>query len=417
MLQIGRSSRTGLQIMRRRRNHDDMSRSQLSARQLTGHASDRLAGQAGCAPDRLARPAPELIGADPGAVGVALVVPLSGTAGMFGPSCELCAQLAAEEVNRAGGVLGRELRLLAVDGGAPPGRVAAEVEALVSVGAAQGVTGWHISSVREALAPRVAHRVPYVYTALYEGGERRDGVFLTSETPIDQLWPAMRLLARERRVRRWYIVGNDYVWPRRTARAAHGYAVAAGGRVCGESYAPLGSQDFGPVLRDIERSGADAVLMLLVGGDAVRFNRAFARCGLPQRCLRLSTLMDENMLLASGAAATGELYSAAGFFANLVTPENLEFHGRYATRFGPDAPPLGSLGESCYEGVLLLAALIEQARTLDVRAIGASAEAVSYAGPRGLLRLRRRHLNQRIYLARAHGLEFDVLAELEPGRR
>jgi len=153
-------------------------------------------------------------------------------------------------------------------------------------------------------------------------------------------------------------------------------------------------------------------LMLLVGNDAVRFNRAFARCALDQRCVRLSTLMDENMLLGSGAAATHGLYSTAGFFASLVTPENMDFHAQYSLRYGVDAPPLGSLGESCYEGVLLLSALIERARTLDVRAIGASAEAVSYEGPRGLLRMRRRHVRQRIYLAEARGLEFDVVAQL-----
>jgi ABC-type branched-subunit amino acid transport system substrate-binding protein len=152
--------------------------------------------------------------------------------------------------------------------------------------------------------------------------------------------------------------------------------------------------------------------MLLVGNDAVRFNRAFARYGLDQRCVRLSTLMDENMLLGSGASATGGLYSTAGFFASLVTPENVDFHGQYARRFGVDAPPLGSLGESCYEGVLLLAALIAHARTLDVRAIDAGAEAVCYEGPRGLLRMRRRHVRQRIYLAEAKGLEFDVVAQL-----
>jgi urea transport system substrate-binding protein len=368
--------------------------------------------------DGLGHTGRQLIGAPAGTVGVALVIPLSGTAGMFGPTCELCAQLAAEAVNREGGVLGRELRLIPVDGGGPPDRVAAEVEALVAVGAVHGVTGWHISSVREVLAPRVAHRVPYVYTALYEGGERRDGVFMTSETPVDQLWPAMRLLSRERRVRCWHIVGNDYVWPRRTAQAAHRYAAASGARICGETYLPLGTHDFADVLHTIERSAADGVLMLLVGNDAVRFNRAFARFGLHQRCLRLSTLMDENMLLGSGANATDGLFSTAGFFACLVTPENLDFHGAYAARYGPTAPPLGSLGESCYEGVLLLAALIERARTLDVRAIGANAESVSYAGPRGLLRMRRRHMRQRIYLAEARGLEFDVLTELdelEPG--
>ncbi|GGN80281.1 hypothetical protein GCM10010112_55640 [Actinoplanes lobatus] len=343
---------------------------------------------------------------------VALVVPLRGPAGIFGPSAELCAQLAAEEINRAGGVLGRELRLVPVDGSAAPQVVADEVAALADTGAVQGVTGWHISTVRQAVAPRVAGRVPYVYTALYEGGERAEGVYLTSETPDVQLFPAMSLLGDERAARKWYIVGNDYVWPRRTALAARRYAAAAGLSVAGESYVPLGSHDFSGVLRRIEHSGADAVLMLLVGTDAVRFNRAFGRSGLAARCLRLSTLMDENMLLASGAPATHDLFSTAGFFASMVTPENLEFHGRYAARFGPEAPPLGSLGESCHEGVLLLAALVERAGGVDPRAIGANAESVSYEGPRGLLRLRRRHVNQRVYLAEAKGVEFDVLTQL-----
>jgi ABC-type branched-subunit amino acid transport system substrate-binding protein len=343
---------------------------------------------------------------------IALVFPMRGPAGVFGPTCELCAQLAVETVNRSGGVLGRELRLIPVDGGAHPDQVATEVDALVSTGAVHGVTGWHISSVRRAVAPRIADRVPYVYTALYEGGERTAGVFLTSETPAAQLLPAMRLLAAERRVRRWYVVGNDYIWPRRTAWSAHRYARATGGRVCGESYLPLGAEGFDAVLRRVEHAEADAVLMLLVGNDAVRFNRAFRHRGLDQRCLRLSTLMDENMLLASGAAATRGLYSTAGFFSALVTQSSLDFHGEYARRFGVEAPPLGSLGESCYEGVLLLAALIEKARTLDVRAIGATAHAVSYEGPRGLLRLRGRHVRQRIYLAEADALEFNVLAEL-----
>jgi urea transport system substrate-binding protein len=305
-------------------------------------------------------------------------------------------------------VLGRELRLVPVDGGAPPRVVAAEVAALVDAGAVQGVTGWHISSVRQAVAPRIANRVPDVYTALYEGGERTAGVFLTSETPRAQLFPAIRLLGRERALRSWFIVGNDYVWPRRTARAVKQHGV----RIAGEAYVPLGTHDFAAVLRRITESEADAVLMLLVGNDAVRFNRAFARAGLDARCLRLSTLMDENMLLASGHRATHDLHSTAGFFASMITPENLDFHGRYAARFGAEAPPLGSLGESCYEGVLLLAALIRRARTLDVREIGATAGEVSYEGPRGLLRLRHRHVNQRIYLARAQGVDFDVLTEL-----
>ncbi|MFJ9711054.1 substrate-binding domain-containing protein [Streptomyces sp. NPDC101234] len=343
---------------------------------------------------------------------LALVVPLQGPAGVLGPSCESAARLAVEELNAVGGVLGREVRLVTVDGGAPPARVAAEVEALVAPGAVDGVVGWHTSAVRQALLPGIAGRVPYVYTAQYEGGERTPGVFLTGETDAAQLLPAMRLLAESAGVRRWCTVGNDYVWPRVTARAARGYARDCGGRVRDQVFVPLGTEEFGPVLRRIERCEADAVLMLLVGADAARFNRAFAAHGLHQRCLRLSTHMDENILLATGAEATDGLWATAGFFETLATPESLDFGARYAARFGVHAPVVGSLGESCFEGVRLLAALAERARSLDVRAMCAVRDPVSYEGPRGVVRLDGNHLAQRLYLARADAFDFHIVAQL-----
>ncbi|MFJ9909158.1 substrate-binding domain-containing protein [Streptomyces sp. NPDC101152] len=343
---------------------------------------------------------------------VALVVPLQGPAGVFGPSCELAARLAVEELNAAGGVLDREVRLVTVDGGAPPEQVAAEVEALVLLGAVDGVVGWHTSAVRQALLPRIAGRVPYVYTAQYEGGEHTPGVFLTGETDPAQLLPAMRLLAEACGARRWCTVGNDYVWPRVSARAARAYARACGGLVRDEVFVPLGTRDFGPVLRRIERCEADAALMLLVGDDAAHFNRAFAGYGLHQRCLRLSTHMDENILLATGADATDGLWATAGFFETLATAESLAFSARYAARFGVEAPVVGSLGESCFEGVRLLAALAERARSLDVRAMCAVGDTVSYEGPRGALRLRGNHLAQRLYLARADAFDFHIVTQL-----
>ena len=343
---------------------------------------------------------------------VALVIPLSGPAGVFGPSCELSARLAAGELNEAGGVLGRRVRLLPVDGGGPAERVAAEVEALVSLGAVDAVVGWHISAVRRLLAPLIAGRVPYVYTAQYEGGERTPGVFVTGETPARQLLPAMRLLAEAHGVRRWFVVGNDYVWPRVTARAALRYAKACGGRVCGQEFVALGTEDYTGVVRSIERSAADVVLMLLIGADAVHFNRAYGAYGLHQSTLRLSTHMDENMLLAAGPEATENLWAAAGYFETLATAESLDFSGRYAARFGTRAPVLSSLGESCYEGVRLLAALAERARGLDVRALMRAGRAAGYEGPRGAVSLHGNHVDQPIYLARADGPDFDIVAQL-----
>lgn len=343
---------------------------------------------------------------------VALVNPLSGPAGIFGPSCELCALLAAEEVNAAGGLLGRELRFISVDGGAAPHLVANEVASLVEAGLVDAVTGWHISAVREALAPRVAQHVPYVYTALYEGGEHRSGVFLTGETPERQIAPAMTWMADELGIRRWTIVGDDYVWPRGTAQAVQDFAPSAGFQIQDAIYVDLGTDDFTSALQRVDRSGCDAVLMLLVGNDAVHFNRQFAAAGLDGTCLRFSPLMEENMLLASGQGANANLFAAAGFFEALGSASSLDFGGRFAARFGADSPPLNSLGESCYEGVRLLAELVNTAGTTSVRSLSTIPAEVAYDGPRGHVRLQDRHLNQAIYLSQAVGLEFDVLCRL-----
>jgi ABC-type branched-subunit amino acid transport system substrate-binding protein len=320
---------------------------------------------------------------------------------MFGPSCELSARLAAEELNKADGAAGREVRLIPVDGGAPPQEVARETDRLISAGAVDAVVGWQISAVRQALTPTIRCRVPYVYTAQYEGGERSPGVFVLGETPAGQLLPAMRLLGEERRIRRWCVVGNDYVWPRVTAGAARRYAGQCGAKIAAALFVPLGTTDFSAVLRRIERCAADAVLMLLVGNDAAQFNRAFGAAGLDARVLRLSTLMDENMLLASGPDATRDLWAASGYFETLATAQALSFGARYASRFGVHAPPVGGPGESCYEGIRLLAALY-QGRP-------------DYEGARGPLSIQGNHVEQPVYLAKADSLDFHVRARLLSG--
>jgi urea transport system substrate-binding protein len=343
---------------------------------------------------------------------VALVIPLQGPAGIFGPSCQCCAQLAAEEVNAESGVLGKELRLVLVDGGAPPEQVATEIDALICAGLIDAVAGWHISAVREVVAPRIGGRVPYVYTALYEGGERSPGVFLTGETPNRQLRPTLEWFASELGIQRWTIVGDDYVWPRASARAARRYLAELGGVVCDEIYVPLGTEDFEETLRRVAVSGCEAVLMLLIGNDAVAFNRAFSSAGLDRDHIRFSSLIEENVLLATGPENTRGLMTSAGYFEDLPTASGLDFAAAYGRRFGLQAPVLNSLGESCYEGVRMLTELLRRAGAVDVERVQAMAEGLEYESPRGTVQVQNRHLNQRVFLAAADGLQWDVLQQL-----
>jgi ABC-type branched-subunit amino acid transport system substrate-binding protein len=345
-----------------------------------------------------------------GFVRVALVAPVSGTLGLIGPGAINCAALAAREINEAGGILGRPVGLTLVDGGRPAAEVAAEVGGLVRRAEVHAVVGVHSSDVRVALVAAIGAAVPYVYTPPYEGGEHAPGVYLAGETPDRQVRPVLRWLSARNRGRRWFLLGNDYVWPRRVGAAARDYLRGMDACVVAERYVPRGRLDPEPLLDAIAATRADAVLVTLIGRDLVDFNRAFAGSALAQRVLRLCPALEENGLLGVGGDATGELYSTMGYFTSVATDAGLRFVGRYAAAFGPVAPVPGGHGESCYDGMWLLAALVSRAGSLATPVLDAVADGTVIEGGRGRAVLRGRHLQAPVYLARAEALDLDVVA-------
>lgn len=343
---------------------------------------------------------------------VALVIPRSGPAGIYGPSCEACAELAIADLNATTGLLGSQVRLIPVNGSRTPSEVAADIARLVDRGAIDAVTGWHISPVRQAIARVTAGRIPYVYGPLYEGGEKTPGLFLTGETPSRQLLPAMDWMNSEYGIDRWIVIGNDYIWPRQTGAAAAGHARARGRPLVGEFYVPLGTQDFSATIKHIETTGASGVLLLLVGGDGVAFNRQFAMTGLDAAVPRLSPHVEENMLLASGCEANNGLFAAAGYFEALNTTASMDFAAHYYARYGPGAPALNSIGESCYEAITLLIALATRAGSLDVADLTTAADNLTYISPRGEVTMRGNQMTQDVYVAEAINLDFEIRARI-----
>ena len=109
----------------------------------------------------------------------------------------------------------------------------------------------------------------------------------------------------------------------------------------------LGDGDTKRLVDKVARSGCEAVLMLLVGQDAVEFNRAFARRRLADSILRFSPLLDENMLIGSGAGATKGLFAAASYFRCMVGRNAMDLLDRYLAVNGTNAPALGNAAESC----------------------------------------------------------------------
>lgn len=339
---------------------------------------------------------------------VALVVPLQGPTGIYGPSCLACAELAAEQLNAGSGITGRRVELVVVDGGRAPEVVAEEVGRLVDSGRVEAVAGWHISAVRQAITRRVGGRVVYAFAAMHEGGDPTPGVFMIGERPINQLLPAAHWMREELGVGRWAIVGNDYVFPRVTGATARLALQDTASEVVSETYVPLGTSDFAAVIADLERQPVDGVMMLLMGQDAVHFNRQFARAGLTAALPRLSPAVEENTLLAAGAAANEGLYAAAAYFDGLGTAESSALAQDYYARWGRWAPALNAVGESCFEAIMFLARVGEVCGSLTVDAAAALPSGHFYSSPRGLVRLEGNLLDQDVYVAAADGLEFRV---------
>lgn len=340
---------------------------------------------------------------------VAVMLPQSGPAGLFGPSAKACAELAAETLNARGGVLGRKISLLFGDAGLPPAEASQAALKLWKGSGAQAFIGMHDSAVRGALVGLFKAQVPYFYTPVYEGGECAAGTYVNGETPQQQLEPVIPWLAAERKPTKWYMIGNDYIWGRTTNAVAKGYITKTGAQVVGDEYLPFTADNFDSSLARIRESGADAVLVSLVGGASVGFNKAFASFGLADKAIRLGTLIEENTLAGIGVASARNLYSSAGYFANITTPAAKAFSDAYFKRFGAQAPALNGLAESVYEGFLMLDAVATKAKSLDAKALDAASQGASYNGPRGAVTMRARHVDQDIYLADVNDKGFRVI--------
>jgi len=338
---------------------------------------------------------------------VGLLVPINGSAGIWGPSSIACAQLAQAEINAAGGLLERRLRLCVIDSSDEALEVGSVTAQLMHAGAIDAIVGMHTSQVRQRVLKDVARQIPYVYTPLYEGGERTPGVFAIGETPGRQLRPAIEYLASRYRARRWMFVGNDYCWPRVSHRLAARYVAEQGGEVVADRYLPFNTDDFSELLDEIASLKPHAILLSLVGQDAVQFNRAFGDVGLARNMFRLSCAIEENGLLAIGADNTEGLFVSSGYFGSLESDANMAFKERYHNHFGQRAPTLNALGQSTYEGVHFMAALARRAADEDAPLLGDRAPPLAFRSVRGISYFGNDRCVHPTYLAEAGGHFFQ----------
>ncbi|MEM9891347.1 MAG: substrate-binding protein [Actinomycetota bacterium] len=317
-----------------------------------------------------------------GTQAVGLLTSLSGAAGLLGRSTVNCAELAVEEINAAGGVLGRPVHLVVADDAtdATVGRLA--MRRLLATPGVGTVVGMHSSATFAAAAPlAIAAGVPYLYTPTSEPQGRHPLLVRFGETPLDQLHRALPRLAEETGGRRWFLTGNDYSWPRAIGSTARTIVQRMGATVAGERYVPVGSRGFDQLLEAIRASGAEQVISSFIGQDHVRFERQFVRSGLRETTRTFAPLLDDAVVEHLGPDASG-IWNVLGYFEGLDTVANRAFLARYRDRFGSCSPPVSAAAEGVYEALHQWALACHARRGTDATAVIDGLRRVRFEGPR-----------------------------------
>lgn len=315
-------------------------------------------------------------------VPLGLLTSLSGSAGILGRSTVNCAQLAVEEINADGGVLGRQVKLVVADDSTDPGIGAIAMRRLCRIPRLAAIVGMHSSATYAKTSPMaVAEGIPYLYTPTSEPTASHPLLVRFGETPQDQLHSALPRMAAQTGGSRWFLAGNDYSWPRAIGATAREVIERMGGTVAGEGYLPIGAQEFEPLLSAIDICEVDHVVSSFIGQDHIRFERDFAASGMRTGIRTFAPLMDDAVVEHLGESAEG-IWNVLGYFQSLDTGENREFLQRYLNRFGTCSPPISAAAEGVYEAIHTWARACGVGRGVDPIALRSGLRTACFEGPR-----------------------------------
>ncbi len=325
-------------------------------------------------------------------------------------------ELALEELNAAGGVLGRPLEPVIHDPASDPRKFRQLAERLLVDDGVEVIFGCYMSSTRKAVLPVVEQRGGLLfYPTLYEGFEFSANCIYSGAAPNQNSIGLARYLMQHYG-ERFYLVGSNYVFPYESNRIIRDYISSHGGKVLEERYIPLnaGEQDIAPVIADIRKCAPSVIISTVVGDTTADFYRAYRAAGFDPVKMPIGSLTTcEPEVARMGAEAAEGHYTSAPYFRSIVSPENQRFVTAYLDKFGEDAA-ISSCSEAAYVQVHLFARAVARAGTAQIGDIKEALPGCIFAAPQGAVRVNREnnhtYLWPRIGRVAASG-QFEVVEE------
>jgi urea transport system substrate-binding protein len=289
--------------------------------------------------------------------------------------------LGAEEINAAGGILGKQIEFIEEDGQSEPTVFAEKIGKLLNEDKVAAVFGGWTSASRKAMLPVVeAANGLLFYPVQYEGLEASPNIYYTGATTNQQIIPAMDFLASEG-VKTLFLAGSDYVFPRTANKIIKQYAAELGIEIVGEEYVPLDSDDWTTQVAKIAEAAPDFVFNTINGSSNVGFIKAYDEAGLgADNSPIISVSIAEEEAPAMGVDLTGQ-YAAWNYFQSVDTPVNATFIEAFQAKY-PGRPTSDPM-EAAYTSLYLYKGMVEKAGSFCVDAVNAASDGVTFEAPEG----------------------------------
>lgn len=361
-------------------------------------------------------------------VKVGVLHSLSGTMAISETSLRDVLLFAFDEINAQGGVLGKKIEPVVVDGASDWPLFAEKAKQLLVQDDVAVVFGCWTSVSRKSVLPVFEQEKGLLfYPVQYEGEEMSPNIFYTAEAVNQQAIPAVDFLLEEGR-KKFYLIGTDYVYPQTTnlvlleylrskgveveniggglRRDGSGNVISAG------TYTPFGHTDYQQIVADIKKFAAsgDACVINTINGDSnVAFFKEFAASGLTaDDCPVVSFSLSEDEFRSLPAADLAGHLGSWTYFMSLDTPENKKFVANFQ-KWLKTAKVEGLERDNrvtcspmvlSYNGVYLWKAAVEKAGTFDVEKVVAELEkGISFDGPGGEVTTQKNHhLTKDVYI-------------------
>ncbi len=320
-----------------------------------------------------------------GPIKVGVLHSLTGTMEVSGKSVRDATVLAIDELNEKGGVLGRRIEAVVVDGKSDDAVFVQEAERLITREQVSVVFGCWRSSGRKSVLPIFErHKHLLVYPVQFEALEETPNIVYLGATPNQQIIPAVKW-CMDNLGKRFFLVGSDYVFPRTANAIIRDMVTALKGEIAGEEYVKNDGSNAKDVVAKLVAANPAVILNTVNGSATKAFFHELRLAGVtPKKVPTMSFSVAEEELRALDVTEMEGDYAAWNYFQSVDTPENRAFVARFQAKHGKDRV-IGDPMEAAYFGVHLWAQAVIDAETDEPGAVLRQFPGQSMKAPEGIV--------------------------------